>query len=92
MLSCVRAHTHIHWPLLPPSVQDLDDESVIETVDFSEFETLFQVRRFKKSEKMMKREESESTVAGTIALYRDLNGESTSPSSGEEAIRTAQNH
>ncbi len=31
----------------------------METVDFSEFETLFQVRRFKKSDKMVKREESE---------------------------------
>lgn len=39
-------------------LQDLDDETVLETVDFSEFETLFQVKRFKKTEKLAKREES----------------------------------
>ena len=42
--------------------QDMDDDSVIETVDFSEFESLFQVRRFKKTEKTKKREESEFPV------------------------------
>lgn len=40
------------------SIQDLDDESVLETVDFSEFESLFQVKRFKKNAKLAKREDS----------------------------------
>lgn len=40
------------------SIQDLDDESVLETVDFSEFEALFQVKRFKKNAKFAKREDS----------------------------------
>ena len=39
--------------------QDLNDEAVLETVDFSEFESMFQVRRFEKGKKQMKREESE---------------------------------
>ena len=38
----------------------MDDEGVIETVDFSEFEALFQVKRFKKTEKATKREESKT--------------------------------
>ena len=33
---------------------------MIETVDFSEFEALFQVKRFKKTEKTTKREESKT--------------------------------
>ena len=40
-------------------IQDLDDESVLETVDFSEFETLFQVNRYKKNPKLVKQAESE---------------------------------
>lgn len=43
--------------------QDLDDESVLETVDFSEFEALFQVNRYKKNPKLTQREESEFLVA-----------------------------
>jgi hypothetical protein len=43
---------------LAASIQDLDDESVLETVDFSEFESLFQVKRFKKNPKLAKREDS----------------------------------
>ena len=46
---------HDHATIGP---QDLDDDSVIETVDFSEFESLFQLKRLKKNEKSMKREES----------------------------------
>ena len=42
------------------SIQDMDDDAVIETVDFSEFEALFQVKRFKKTEKASKREESKT--------------------------------
>ncbi len=30
------------------TLQDMDDESIIETVDFSEFERLFQVKKSKK--------------------------------------------
>ena len=43
-----------------PSLQDLNDEAVLETVDFSEFEAMFQVKRFEKGKKQLKREESES--------------------------------
>ena len=39
--------------------QDLDDESVLETVDFSEFEALFQLNRSKNTMKLAKREESQ---------------------------------
>lgn len=38
------------------ALQDLNDEAVLETVDFSEFEAMFQVKRFEK--KQTKREES----------------------------------
>ena len=37
----------------------MDDESIIEIVDFSEFEMLFQVKKSKKAEKFKQREESE---------------------------------
>lgn len=43
------------------TLQDLNDEAVLETVDFSEFEAMFQVKRFEKGKKQMKREESENS-------------------------------
>lgn len=46
------------FPIPIPNPQDIDDESVIETVDFTEFETMFQVKRLKKNEKQAKRDES----------------------------------
>ena len=35
---------------------------MLETVDFSEFEAMFQVKRFEKGKKQLKREESESYI------------------------------
>ena len=35
---------------------------MLETVDFSEFEAMFQVKRFEKGKKQLKREESESHI------------------------------
>lgn len=43
--------------------QDMEDEEVIETVDFSEFEALFQVQRFKKNAQELKREESKQDIS-----------------------------
>ncbi len=44
-------------------MQELNDEAIIESVDFSEFETLFQVKRFKKNdEKSSKRNKSKYTL------------------------------
>jgi len=48
--------------------KELDDEEVIETVDFAEFETLFQVKRFKKDDKTVKREENLKKLAEQLCL------------------------
>ncbi len=40
-------------------LQDMDDENIIETVDFSEFEKLFQVKKATKKEARVKHELSE---------------------------------
>ena len=56
-------YTYEHYLVsLLHTTQEIDDEEVIETVDFEEFETLFQVKRFKKDEKTIKREESEQAT------------------------------
>ena len=52
-------------------VQDLDDENIIETVDFSEFEKLFQLKKATKKE-ARKKAESESTcdlICTTLLPY-----------------------
>lgn len=59
LIFCVqKRRTVFMCTCMDASIQDLDDESVLETVDFSEFEALFQVKRFKKNAKFAKREDS----------------------------------
>ena len=41
---------------------------VLETVDFSEFEAMFQVKHFEKGKKQMKREESEQKRESNYTL------------------------
>ena len=48
-------------------MQELNDEAIIESVDFSEFEALFQVKRFKKNDKSSKRDKSKYTL--TVIVY-----------------------
>lgn len=46
----------------------MNDDSVIETVDFTEFEALFQVKRFKKKEKSANKDDE----TGTYTCYNDF--------------------
>ena len=52
--------------------QDIDDESVLETVDFSEFEALFQLNRNKNTMKLAKREESQFKNTHNFYLHSKL--------------------
>ena len=55
---CTYMYVHVHvkscvftnW-VVPFLLQEMNDEEIVETVDFSEFEALFQVKRFKKQKK-----------------------------------------
>lgn len=48
------------------NLQELNDEAIIETVDFSEFEALFQVKRFKKKDKSSKGDKSKYSSHLTV--------------------------
>jgi hypothetical protein len=48
--------------------KDLNDEAVLETIDFSEFEAMFQVKRIEKSKKDLKREENLQKLSEQLQL------------------------
>lgn len=52
--------------------QDMEDEEVIETVDFAEFEALFQVQHFKKNAQELKREESKQVNPSELIMHAEV--------------------
>lgn len=53
--------------LSPP--QDMNDESIVEAVDFSEFEALFQTKRFVQKQSRMHLDGEQAHTSCLVQLY-----------------------